>query len=163
MTELKVSEEFQKEAQHALELFRNGSLLFDDHEFALKVPYRVDFEEWISHLEDYLDINPEELEGEKYYQTIKYYFPKVAELRLRDLIANPQSITEDECLEWRRCLYQEGDDADFLILRPLELSSGEVGSAVIVSYSNIPGGEYDLLEVFSSLEEGRLYMNRYSL
>lgn len=151
-----------KEAEEVLEGFRDGSRYFMDYDFGVAIPYRLEFHEWISDLEDYLDVDPKELKGEKRFKMIKRFFPAIDDDRLQYLIENPQSITEDESIAWRRILHQDDqNDADFLVLVPLELKSGEKGAAIICCYSNIPGGEYDLSSVFSSVEEGEEYLSRH--
>ncbi len=154
-----ITETLQELANNALEDFRDGSLNFSDYEFAVKVPYRLDFDEWISDLEDYLHVDPKELQGENRFETIKRFFSTINDNRLRQLIDDPKSISEDESLEWRRSLYEDDqEDADFLILLPLALPLGETGSAIICSYTNIPGGEHELVEVFPTVEEGEKYL-----
>lgn len=151
-----------KEAENVLEEFRDGSRAFMDYEFGAAIPHRLDFHEWISDLEDYLDVDPVELKGGKRFKTIKRYFAAIDDDRLRHLIENPKSITDDESLQWRGIWHQDDqNDADILVLVPLELASGERGAAIICCYSNIPGGEYDLSAVFSTVEEGESYLSRH--
>jgi hypothetical protein len=154
----------ENEAKIVLGSFRDGSLDFLQYESGLEIPYRVDFEEWIAYLDQYLDVRPEELEGELRFLTVKRFFSTIENNRLKHLMLDPKSITEDESLEWRKKLYEnDGDYANFLILVPLELPSGEIGSAIIRDYSDIPGGEYSLVDVFLSLEDGRRYLSKYTL
>ena len=157
-----ISDTLRKAAEEALEGFRDWSFTFLDYDYGVEIPNRIDFDEWISNLEDYTDVDTAELDDENRIKLIKRFFPNVGKARLQHLIANPTSITEDESLEWRRSLYEDDqEDADFLILYPLELPSGETGSAIICSYTNIPGGEHDLIDVFSSVEEGEKYLSKH--
>jgi hypothetical protein len=156
-----ISDDLRKEAARALEGFRDGSETFTDYTFGVAIPYQLEFDEWISDIEDYLDVAPIELKGNNLVLTIKRFFPTVDCMRLRHLIANPKLITEDESLEWRRVLYQDDQYADFLVLVPLRLQSAEIGAAIIRDQSNIPGGEFDLDAVFASVEEGEQYLKRY--
>lgn len=157
-----ISEALRKAAENALEGFRDHTLIFLDFDYGVEIPNRTDFDEWISNLEDYLDVDKTELDDENRIELIKRFFPTIDKIRLQHIILNPTSITEDESLEWRRSLYEDDqEDADFLILYPLELPSGETGSAIICSYTNIPGGEHDLIAVFSSVEEGEQYLSKH--
>lgn len=36
---------------------------------------------------------------------------------------------------------------------PIETANGETGQAVIISYGDIPGGEYELFDVFANQAE----------
>jgi len=162
MKKKEISEAIRKAAEEALEGFRDGSLFFVDFEFRHAIPYQLDFHEWIADLEAYLDVDQTQLQGENLFETIKHYFPATDKTQLQNLIADPKSINEDESLEWRRSLYEnDQDNADILVLIKLELACGEIGSAIICCYSNVPGGEYDLLEVFSSIEEGEKFLSKY--
>ncbi len=157
-----ISEALHKEAEKVLEEFRDGSRFFLDYEFGLVIPHRLEFYEWILDIGDYVDVDPIALEGKNRFETIKRFLPTVDVRRLEHLIANPKSITEAESLEWRRALYQDDQqEADFLVLVPLQLTSGEMGAAIIFCYSNIPDGDYDLNAVFESIEEGEQYLKRY--
>ena len=162
MNNRNISEPLRKAAETALEGFRDLSLIFLDYDYGVEIPNGIDFEEWISNLEDYLDVTPAELDAENRIELIKRFFPTIDKSRLQHLITDPTSITEDESLEWRRVFYEnDREDADFLILFPLELPCGETGSAIICSYTNIPGGEHDLIEIFSSIEEGEKYLIKH--
>ena len=157
-----ISEALRKAAENALEGFRDWSLIFLDYDYGVEIPNRIDFVEWISNLEAYLDVDTTELDDDNRIELIKRFFPTIDKIRLQQIILNPTSITEDESLEWRRSLYEDDqEDADFLILYPLELPSGETGSAIICSYTNIPGGEHDLIEIFPSIEEGEKYLIKH--
>ena len=162
MKKMDIIEALQIEAEKALEGFRDGSSVFQDYEGGLEIPYRLEFYEWIADIEDYYDVDPTELQGERRFETIKRLFPTTDKRRLENLLTDPKSITEDESLEWRRSLYEEDQyGIDFLILIRLELPSGETGSAIIRSYSDIPGGAHDLIDVFSSVEEGEKYLSKH--
>ena len=151
-----------KEAEKVLEEFRDYSRTFMDYEFGAAIPNRLDFNEWLEDLEHYLDVDPIELKGEKCFKIIKRFFPAIDDSRLHHLIVNPNSITDDESLQWRSIWHKDDqDDADILVLVPLELASGEKGAAIICCYPHIPGGEYDLSAVFSSVEEGEEYLSRH--
>ena len=51
-------------------------------------------------------------------------------------------------------LYPEPDsDATMYVFVPIETDNGEKGLAVIKSYGDIPGGEYELFDVFANQEE----------
>lgn len=163
MERCEISDALHKEAEKALEGFRDRSRTFTDYQFGMAIPHQLEFHEWISDIEDYLDVDPMELRGTNLFKTIKQFFPTVDCQRLRSLLADPKSITADESLEWRRILYQDDQyTADVLVLVPLQLQSGEIGTAIIYEYSNIPCGEWALHAVFPSVEEGEEYLKRYS-
>ena len=162
MQNKEISDALRKAAEEALEGFRDWSFTFLDYDYGVEIPNRIDFDEWISNIEDYLDVDTAELDDKSRIELIRRFLPTIGKDRLMHLIRNPTLITEDESLEWRSSLYEDDqEDADFLILYPLELPSGENGSAIIRSYTNIPGGEHDLIDVFSSVEEGEQYLNKH--
>lgn len=161
MTNKDISESLRIEAEKALQGFRDGTLNFADYPCGSEIPYLLEFSEWIGYLEDYLDVDSIELQDENRLKTIKRFFPTTDYSRLLQLIANPESITDDESLEWRRSLYKDQDGSNLLLLVAIETSSGETGVAIICSYSDIPGGEHDLVEIFSSVEEGEQYLSKH--
>jgi hypothetical protein len=65
-----ISEALRKAAENALEGFRDHTLIFLDFDYGVEIPNRTDFDEWISNLEDYLDVDTTELDDENRIELI---------------------------------------------------------------------------------------------
>ena len=158
-----VSKALLSEAERALEGFWGSTTCLSDYEFGLAIPSSHTFDEWITDLDLYLGLEPSELEGEKRFIAIRAFLPSVSENRLHDIISQPNLISDDEELDWRRNWYQDDhDEADFLFLVPLQSPEGDEGAAIICSCSNVPGGEFYVVEVFDGYDKAEKFLDRHT-
>ena len=72
-------------------------------------------------------------------------------------------ITEEETLQWQKLRIKDDIYLDFYALVPIESGDSESGAVIICDYSNIPGGEFEIVEVFSCIKEAKHYLERYTL
>lgn len=75
----------------------------------------------------------------------------------------PKLITEVEDLEWRGNWHKDDQlECDFYSLVPIRAKDGVVGAAIILTYSMIPDGEFEIAGVFNSVQEATKYFDRYT-
>lgn len=135
-----VSDELRKEADRTLERYSEGEINFSDYDFNMTPSMDLDFPDWV--LDQGGDISE-----------LKNLLPDLEDERLSYIFENPDEITQDELFEWARNLYPEApSDATMYVFVPIEADNGETGLAVIKSYGDIPGGEYELFDVFANQE-----------
>lgn len=136
-----VSNELRKEGDRTLERYSEGEIDFFDYDFNMTPSMDLDFPDWV--LDQGGDISE-----------LRALLPDLDEERVSYIFENPHKITQDELFEWARNLYPEApSDATMFVFVPIQAANGETGLAVIMSYGDIPGGEYELYGVFANQAE----------
>ena len=153
-----------EEAEKILEKFRDGLLRSIDYDFGMALPVTSpDFSDWIADLDSYEDVDADDLEGEKKIIFLKNFIPSATDERIIEILENPKLITEEETLQWQKLRVKDDIYLDFYVLVPIESGDRESGAVIICDYSNIPGGEFEIVEVFSCIKEAKHYLERYTL
>ena len=134
--------DLREEAERIVQKFSAQELVFSDYDFKWTPSDRdMDFAEWVADQDGGIT-------------ELKTLLPDLDEERLSYIYQNPDEITQDELFEWARNLYTEPEsDATMYVFVPIETAKGETGLAVIISYGDIPGGEYELFDVFANQGE----------
>jgi len=136
-----VSDDLREEGERVLTKFIEQEMIFVDYDFKMTPFMDLDFPDWVIGQDG--DISE-----------LKTLLPDLDEERVSYIFQNPDEITQDELFEWARNLYPEPDsDATMYVFVPIEAANGETGLAVIKSYGDIPGGEYELCDVFANQAE----------
>ena len=136
-----VSANLRDEGERTLERYSQGEIDFFDYDFKLTPFMDLDFPDWV-------------LGQDGDISELKTLLPDLDVERLSYIFQNPDEITQDELFEWARNLYPEPEsDATMYVFVPIEAANGETGLAVIKSYGDIPGGEYELYGVFANQAE----------
>jgi hypothetical protein len=136
-----VSDDLREEGERVLTQFIECKMIFADYDFSMTPFMALDFPDWV-------------LGQDGNISELKTLLPDLDEERQSYIFQNPDEIIQDEIFEWARNLYPEPDsDATMYVFVPIETDNGEKGLAVIKSYGDIPGGEYELFDVFANQEE----------
>jgi hypothetical protein len=136
-----VSDDLRDEGERVLTQFIEGEMIFADYDFSMTPFMALDFPDWV-------------LGQDGDISELKTLLPGLDEERQSYIFQNPDEIAQDELFEWARNLYPEPDsDATMYVFVPIETDNSEKGLAVIKSYGDIPGGEYELFDVFVNQEE----------
>ena len=126
---------------------------------------KYDFEDWIENPEAYISEIERAFSEKEKIELLSSYIANLSPHRALQLINQPNSISKDELLEWKRnWLNVNGsNDCDMLVLIPIELDSGIKAAVAIICYANIPGGETSLVQAFETLKEGEEFFVRYTI
>lgn len=136
-----VSDDLREEGERALTQFIEGEIVFADYDFNMTPSSALDFPDWV-------------LDQDGDISELKNLLPNLDDERVSYIFKNPEKITQNELFEWARKLYPEApSDATMFVFVPIQAANGETGLAVIMSYGDIPGGEYDLYGVFANQGE----------
>lgn len=137
-----VSDDLREEAERIVQKFTEQELIFIDYDFKVTPSgFDMDFPEWVA-----------DQDGDA--SELKSLLPKIGKERIRYIFENPDKISQNELHEWvRNRFFSIPDDATTFVFVPIEITNGETGLAVIKSYGNIPGGEYELFDVFVNQDE----------
>ena len=128
-------------------------------------PHPYDFEDWIKYPEAYIEKFSEIPSEQEKIDLLNAHITNLSADRAKQLIETPNLIKEDELIEWKRNLLKSKgtDNCHLLALIPVELDNGIKAAVIIICYTNIPGGESELVKVFETYEKGQEFFNRYSI
>ena len=138
MTSKDIFTDLQAEGEKALKRYEAGKIAFMDHDFRFAHFGPLEFEEWVRDWVESID-------------QLRACLPCIDEARLRVLFENPECVKAKERSIWADNCFAQTEapsDATLFVFVPVTTPTGIDGVAVILSYGDIPGGEYDLYGVF---------------
>jgi hypothetical protein len=140
MNSSEVSKGLQEAGADALEKVQMGDIDLFSHDYEITANVEREFEWWCDDI------------GEDLSEIINF-IPNINSQRIKEIEKNPQTITQGELFEWsKNYLLDIPSDSTFFFFIPIQSKDGEDGLALIMSYSEIPGGEYELYGVFKDRE-----------
>jgi hypothetical protein len=135
--------ELERKGLEILERYEAGEINFTDHEFRFAHLGELEFSNWVNDWSISAD-------------DVKAYFPKSSDQRIRHLIENPEEILDEEREAWVKFYLANSappSGASLFVFIPV-LEGGDLqGIAVLTSYGDIPGGEYELHGTFNNQSE----------
>lgn len=135
--------ELERKGQKILELYEAGEIDFTDHEFRF------------AHLDE-LDVTDLVQEGSISAEDIKLCFPDISNRRLQNFIENPDDISDEEretCVQYYLANSEAPSSSALFVFIPVEDAEDKQAIAVVISYGDIPGGEYELYGTFNNQSE----------
>ena len=135
--------ELERKGQEILERFEAGEIDFTDYEFRFAHLGEPDFSEWVN---DWI-ISADD---------VRACFPDISEQRIQHLLENPDELLDEERQAWVQYYLANSappSGASLFVFIPVEEGEDVQGIAVLMSYGDIPGGEYELYATFNNQSE----------
>ena len=143
MSDSDVSKGLHDAGLEALEHVEMGDIDLFAHDYEINIDVKGEFEDWF--------YNTDGLDEKSYDLSI--LIPGISSERLTKILENYNNIKKDELFKWGKNFFADiPSNATFYFFIPINCSEGEGGIAVIMSYGDIPGGEYELYDVFRNRE-----------
>ena len=135
--------ELERKGQEILERYEAGEIDFTDYEFRFAHLGELEFSDWVNDWSISAD-------------DVKACFPKSSDQRIQHLIDNPDAILDEERQAWVQYYLANSappSGASLFVFIPV-LEGGDLqGIAVLISYGDIPGGEFELHGTFNNQSE----------
>lgn len=135
--------ELERKGQEILERFEDGEIDFTDYEFRFAHLGEPDFSEWVN---DWITSADD----------VRACLPDVSDQRIQHLIENPDEILDEERQTWMQYYLANSEvpsGASLFVFIPVQEGEEVQGIAVLISYGDIPGGEYELHGTFNNQSE----------
>jgi len=132
--------ELERKGQEILARYETGEIDFTDYEFRFAHFGELEFSDWV---------NDSSISADE----VKACFPKNSDQRIQHLIENPDKILDEEREAWKQYYLANSEapsGASLFVFIPVLEGDDVQGIAVLTSYGDIPGGEYELHGVFNN-------------
>ena len=140
MNDSEASKGLHQAGADALERVQMGDIDLFSHDYEITINIEREFENWFYNI------------GENISEIINF-ITNITPRRIKEIEKNPEKISQEELFEWgKNYLSDIPSDATYFFFIPVKSKNGEDGIALIMSYGDIPGGEYDLYGVFNNRE-----------
>ena len=135
--------ELERKGHEILERYEEGEIDFTDYEFRFAHLCEPDFSEWV---------NDSIISADD----VRACFPDISDQRLQHLIEKPDKIFNEERQTWVQYYLANSappSGASLFVFIPVQEGEEVQGIAVLISYGDIPGGEYELHGTFNNQSE----------
>ena len=135
--------ELERKGKEILERYEAGEIDFTDYEFRFAHLGEPDFSEWVN---DWITSADD----------VRACLPDVSNQRIQHLIEKPNEILDEERKAWMQYYLVNSEapsGACLFVFIPVQEGEEVQGIAVLMSYGDIPGGEYELHGTFNNRSE----------
>lgn len=135
--------ELERKGQEILERYEEGEIDFTDYEFRFAHLGEPDFSEWAN---DWITSADD----------VRACLPDLSDQRIQHLMENPDEILDEERNAWMQYYLANSEvpsGASLFVFIPVQEGEEVQSIAVLKSYGDIPGGEYELHGTFNNQSE----------